>query len=251
MRNIDIQTVETDAFQRIEQALCHIPDASRFAVRHLVKDAQRHVRTEVYRAVPQIYAIKEKTIRSRDFSQSIKALPVQYQPGHGARGDLLVRGANISLTKFEGTTHADRRRAVLIWYRTNWKTPGSWTWSRAHPSITAKGAGFRGTAARTLDNPNDAKRGAFYARVKAGKNGATHDAIWERVGNPADFRNYTSGGIQRLRELKGTALPKMVGNEKVYSAIGQDYDQYLDTRATHYIDLILQNGVPARRGGRT
>ena len=248
MRNIDIRTVETDAFQRIEQALCHIPDAARFAVRHVVKDAQRHVRTEVYKAVPQIYAIKETTIRGRDFGQSIRALPVQYQAGHGARGDLLVRGANISLTKFEGTTRTDRRRAALIWYRTNWKTPGSWSWSRAHPSVTAKGAGFRGTAARTLDNPNDSKRGAFYAR---GKNGSTHDAIWERVGDPGDFQNYTSGGIQRLRELKGTALPKMVGNEKVYSAIGRDYDQYLNMRAEHYVDLILQHGVPTRRGGRS
>ncbi|MBO7403564.1 MAG: hypothetical protein J6V24_01270, partial [Clostridia bacterium] len=81
--------------------------------------------------------------------------------------------------------------------------------------------------------------------------GSTHDAIWERVGDPGDFQNYTSGGIQRLRELKGTALPKMVGNEKVYSAIGRDYDQYLNMRAEHYVDLILQHGVPTRRGGRS
>ena len=252
MRTVSIETTESNAFQAIEQRLCHIPNAAAFASRNLMKDAQRHVMSEVYRAVPTQYAIGERKLRSltskKKHNQAVKLRPIRYAGGHeAARGDIQILGSNISLTEFDGSTKTNARKQKFVFVRKGWTSKNAGYTIRVRPSVKAKAHQFSSTSAQIL---GDGVRGAFYAKVKAGSHGATHEGIWERIGNSRDRSSYSENGAQRIGELMGTAFPKMAGNERVLSSVGEDYARYLDSRADHYINLILQNGVPARKGGR-
>lgn len=265
MKEIDIGTVEADAFQKIEQRLCHIPGAVNFAARNTIRDVQRHVRAEVYKKIPEVFGIKEKELRSRKVRQGFRSLNIRYNPGVGVIGDTLIFGSKLPLGSFEGNTSYDIRSPR--WRR----VPDVWTgekplWRAVFPSVPAKAHLMLGKAA--LELVKSGHHGAFYAKVKASGGAAAHEGIFERVGDPRDRKNYSDpnseknrelfGGInmrlakgkQKISELKGLSLPHMAGNEKVYRLLGDSWEKKIDERAEHYIEYVLANGVPTRRGGR-
>lgn len=94
-------------------------------------------------------------------------------------------------------------------------------WKMVHPGVTAAGHQLKGTSPKTLE-------GTFVARFSSG-----HIGIFERTGGSS-----ASGG-DAIREIMGSSLPQMVGNEAVLESLSESVRDKFDERLTHEVDAIL------------
>lgn len=90
-----------------------------------------------------------------------------------------------------------------------------------HPGIAASGHQLTSTSPTTFDN-------AFVAQMKSG-----HIGIFERTGGK------TSGGDAEIKELMGSSVPQMLGNDEVRESLAEKTAAKLDERLEHEVNRIL------------
>ena len=94
-------------------------------------------------------------------------------------------------------------------------------WKTVHPGITAAGHQFKSTSPVTIPN-------TFVAQMSNG-----HTGIFERTGGATD-----SDGDE-IRELMGSSVPQMLGNEEVEQRLGEESMEKFEERLDHEIIRLL------------
>ena len=90
-----------------------------------------------------------------------------------------------------------------------------------HPGVAAAGHQLVSTSPTTFSR-------AFVAQMKSG-----HIGIFERTGGK------TPTGDAEIRELMGSSVPQMLGNEEVLESLAEKTMAKMDERLEHEVNRIL------------
>ena len=210
---IAIEQVGKQSVERAELLLAGIPGAIDKALRSSVSRAAQKVRSQSSKRIRERYAISAANLR---LEQNVR-ISYSYSPGDGMDASILFRGSKIPLHRYDGASPAgptyDQSQLVPVHTSTGWRM--------ASPGVAAAGHQLRGTAPTKFQD-------AFVARFRSG-----HVGIFERTGG------VTASGADELRELMGSSVPQMIGNDEVIEALSNDAELEFDKRMTHEVDAFL------------
>jgi hypothetical protein len=210
---VDFSEVGKNTLDRAETLLAGFPGGIDKALRSAMRRTAQHVRTQSGRRARERYAIDTKDLRA-DRAVNIR---YSYAAGQGVNATILFRGTKIPLYRFQGTSptapsyNTDKTVNLLI----------QGQWRKGHPGVAAAGHQLKSTAPTRFDN-------GFIASFKSG-----HTGIFERSGG------MTSTGRDEIRELMGSSLPQMVGNDEVLEKLSKDAMDMFDKRLSHEVDAIM------------
>ena len=210
---VDFSEVGKNTLDRAETLLAGFPGAFDKALQSTMRRTAQHVRTQSSRRARERYAIADRNIRAE---QSVK-ISYSFVPGSGAEASILFRGTKIPLYRFDGTTPITPTYNTGV--RVNAMLNGQWR--TVHPGVAAAGHQLKSTSPTKF-------RDAFVAQFKSG-----HTGIFERTGG------VTGTGNDELREIMGSSLPQMIGNDEVVEKLAKDGMDTFDTRMTHEVNVVL------------
>lgn len=211
MSNFYVEVIGAETFRQAEQMLADVPGGMDRALKSATKRAVSFLRTQSTKEIRQRYDITRKNIRAE---QNIR---VNYRYFNGIEERVTFRGNKIPLYRYGGaspsqpTVNPDKTIMAIV----------NGTLRPVHPGIAAAGHQFKSTAPQTFDN-------AFVARMKS-----THTGIFERTGNR------TATGDAQIREIMGSSVPQMLGNEEVQESLVEKTMAKLDERLEHEVNRIL------------
>ena len=196
------------AMDRAELLLAGIPGAIDKAVKSAIGRTAQRVRTQSSRRIRERYAISASNLR---MERNVKITR------RGDSASLLFSGAKLPLFRYDGaspkTPTQDRSRLIPVQTGSGWRM--------THPGAAAAGHQLSGTAPTRFKN-------AFVASFGSG-----HTGIFERTGG------VTASGREELRELMGSSVPQMLGNEEVLDKLSADAEEEFGKRMEHEVDAIL------------
>lgn len=205
-----IVTVEDAGFlERAEKMLSGINGGFDKALRRAATRSTAHLRTQSVKAVQERYAISAAAVRSE------RNIHVRYSYGNGVQATVTFSGRKIPLARFSGSSTSPSRSAdkVAALIGSGWK--------QVRPSNPARGHQLKGTAPTTFNS-------AFVAKMASG-----HVGIFERTGGQ------TRNDTDELRELMGSSIPQMLGNEEVQEKLAKSTMEKFEERLDHEVLAIL------------
>ncbi len=211
MNTVSVEVIGTEKFKEAERQLADIPGGMERALKSATKRAVSYLRTQSTKEIRERYDITRKNIRAE---QNIK---VQYRYFNGIEAKITFRGNKIPLYRYGGTSptiptvNAEKTVMAIV----NGKL------RPVHPGIAASGHQLTSTSPTTFDN-------AFVAQMKSG-----HIGIFERTGGK------TSSGDAEIKELMGSSVPQMLGNDEVRESLAEKTAAKLDERLEHEVNRIL------------
>ncbi len=193
-----------EAIDRAAKLLSGVEGGIEKALREATKHAVSRLRSASAAAIREEYAISAANIRAEE------NVSVKYSYLNGVQATVTFAGRKIPLYRFDGAAPAmpevdtSRRVPATIQGRTVW----------VHPGVAASGHQKRGT-------PVTLFRDAFVAQMDSG-----HVGIFERTGG------MTSEKSEEIRELMGSSVPQMLGNQEVAERLTgeamKDFEKDLD-----------------------
>lgn len=211
MSTVRVEVIGAEKFKEAERQLADIPGGMERALKSATKRAVSYLRTQSTKEIRERYDITRKNIRAE---QNIK---VQYRYFNGIEAKITFRGNKIPLYRYGGaspskpTVNAEKTVMAIV----NGKL------RPVHPGIAASGHQLTSTSPTTFDN-------AFVAQMKSG-----HIGIFERTGGK------TSSGDAEIKELMGSSVPQMLGNDEVRESLAEKTAAKLDERLEHEVNRIL------------
>lgn len=216
MSSFYVEFIGAEKFQKAEQMLADVPGGMDRALKSATKRAVSFLRTQSTKEIRQRYDITRKDIRAE---QNIK---VSYHYFNGVEAKISFRGNKIPLFRYGGaspsqpTVNPDKTVMAIV----------NGNLRPVHPGIAAAGHQLLSTAPFKFDN-------AFVATVKAGTGGKTHTGIFERTGG-----RMANGGAA-IKEIMGSSVPQMLGNEDVQESLAEKTMTKMDERLEHEVNRIL------------
>lgn len=212
MSTVTVEVVGQERLNRAQRMLAGIPDGIDKAVKSAMNRTVANVRVKSIRAVQEKYAISAGNIRA---NQNIK---VKYKYDRGVQAEIYFRGNKIPLWRYTGSSpKGPTQTEELVRARVHGE------WKTVHPGVTARGRQFKSRAPVRLSN-------TFVATMKSG-----HTGIFRRTGGA------TSTGGDELKEIMGSSVPQMIGNEEVLQKISKEAAEKFEERLEHEV-LRLLNG---------
>lgn len=210
---VHIDEVGAASLQRLEKILGHIPNGTQRAVRSTMNRATSTLRTNSTKEIQKRYDISAGAIRSNE------NVRVRYVTGAGGgiAGEILFSGSKIPLYRYGGASPKspaqDMSSTVAALVGGQWK--------RVHPGVAAMGHQLKSTGPSRFQN-------AFVARFKSG-----HMGIFERSGA------MTSSGKDEIKEIMGSAVAQMVGNDEVKENLGKLTSEKFEERLEVEISRLI------------
>lgn len=209
---ITVQTFGGEALDHAAKALAGIPDGISRAVKSALPRAASSLRGESVRAIRTKYDISVANIRSK------QNISIRYSYGSESTAYIRFSGKKIPLYRYNGTSPktpaVNEQKTVMI------NIDG--TLKPVHPGVAASAHQLNGTSPTKFEN-------AFIAKMP----NSGHIGIFERTGG------VSSNGRDQIRELQGSSVPQMLGNESVQNQLADKASQKFEERMEHEILRIL------------
>lgn len=249
MRTIDVSVAQQgltldDAYE----LLTGMPGFYEKAVKYATKDTMRYFASRGYDEIAKEYSLKQKVIKEHTkLSQKYS-----YRVGQ-ADAELTYWGNKIGLYQFSGTPPMPPRqnKTVLVNFKGG-------TTQYEKPSQNAKGHQLRSAALQGIE-------GAFIGKVMAGDGITPHygffqrldrdkqwwkdsEAIWSE-GAKAGTKN-TPANTHKIREVYGSAVPQMIGKDKLVELLQESASKRFEDRLAHYVELGMNGFAWWKRRGK-
>ena len=213
MSMIRIEEVGEKSLERAEKLLAGFPGGLDKAVKSAVSRSMSYLRANSATAIQKRYAISTAAIRAEENIRT----RYTHTPGSGVSGYVLFSGRKIPLYQYNGASPVqptqDTGKTINALINGQWR--------KTHPGVTAAGHQLQGTSPARFED-------AFVARMKSG-----HVGIFERTGGA------TSTGNDAIKEIMGSSVPQMLGNEDVQQTLVDDTMKKFDERLEHEINAII------------
>ena len=206
-----VAIVSPEVLQEAEQRLAEFPGGMESAMKRAMARATAYLRTQSTREIRKKYDISRKAIRAE---QNIK---VSYRYFNGVEAKISFRGNKIPLFRYGGaspsqpTVNPDKTVMAIV----------NGNLRPVHPGIAAAGHQLVSTSPTTFSR-------AFVAQMKSG-----HIGIFERTGGK------TATGDAEIKEIMGSSVPQMLGNEDVQESLAEKTMAKMDERLEHEVNRIL------------
>lgn len=208
---IAVQSFGGEALDHATKVLAGIPDGISRAIKSALPRAASALRGESVRAIRSKYDISAANIRSK------QNISIRYSYGSESAAYIRFSGKKIPLYRYNGTTPknptANESKTVAV------RIDG--TYKLVHPGVAASAHQLNGTSPTKFEN-------AFIARMSSG-----HVGIFERTGG------VSSNGKDQIKELQGSSVPQMLGNETVQNQLADVASAKFEERMEHEITRIL------------
>ncbi len=211
MSTIRVEASGEEALDRAAKLLAGIGGGIEQAVKSAMTRTVSHLRTESIQAIRERYAISAAALRAE---QNIQ---VRYSYQNGVQAAVTFAGHKIPLFRYDGAAPTQPTVKTSEWVTA--QIAGRW--QRVHPGVTASGHQLGDTVSRELGD-------AFVARMRSG-----HVGIFERTGGS------TAAGSDAIRELMGSSVPQMLGNEEVSERLVHDSMERFGEQLDHEVLRIL------------
>lgn len=215
MSVIRFEEIGGHSLDRAEKMLAGFPGGMEKAVKSAMSRSLSYLRTNSTKEIRKVYAISAAALRTEE---NIKT-KYTYHPGAGISGYVLFSGRKIPLYRYDGTSPVqptqDTSKTINALIQGHWR--------QTHPGVAAAGHQKVNTSPTRFED-------AFVARMKSG-----HVGIFERTGSA------TSTGNDALKEMMGSSVPQMVGNEDVQQALVDETMKKFDERLEHEINAIINS----------
>lgn len=211
MSTIRVECVGQDAFRHAAEQLAEIPGGIDQAIKSATKRAASYLRTQSTKEIRQRYDITRRNIRAE---QNVK---VSYRYFNGIEARITFRGNKIPLFRYGGaapkepTVNAEKTVMAIV----------NGQLRAVHPGVAASGHQLTSTSPTKFSN-------AFVARMQSG-----HVGIFERTGGK------TPTGDAAIREIMGSSVPQMLGNEEVQESLSEKTMGKMEERLEHEVNRIL------------
>lgn len=200
-----------EALDHATKVLAGIPDGVNKAIRSALPRTVSSLRGESVRAIQTKYDISAANIRSK------QNISIKYSYGAVSEAYIMFSGRKIPLYRYNGTSPknptVNESKTVMV------SIDG--TLKPMHPGVAAAAHQLKGTSPTKFQD-------AFIARMGSG-----HVGIFERTGG------VTSSGRDQIKELQGSSVPQMLGNESVQNHLADRASQKFEERMEHEILRIL------------
>jgi len=211
MSSFYVSCIGAEKFKSAEQALADVPGGMERALRSATKRAASFLRTQSTKEIRQRYDITRKNIRAE---QNVN---VSYRYFNGIEARITFRGNKIPLWRYGGSSPSkptvNTEKTVMAIVNGNLRP--------VHPGIAATGHQLVSTAPTTFSR-------AFVAQMQSG-----HIGIFERTGGK------TATGDAEIKEIMGSSVPQMLGNEEVQESLAEKTAVKMDERLEHEVNRIL------------
>ena len=209
---VEIDEIGRQSLSLAEERLAGFPSTVDKALKNAMRRTAQHICSNSSKRIRERYAISISNIRAEENV----GISYRYAPGLGAEASVNFSGRKIPLYRYDGAapktpTYSDDFVNVVI----------NGNWRRVHPSTPSSGHQLKGTAPVKFDN-------AFTLQFKSG-----HIGIFERTGG------VTSDGNDEVKEVMGSSVPQMLGNETVTKKLSEDAAAKFDEQMSHEVDAIL------------
>lgn len=205
----DFRIDVSGATERAEKILADIPGGAEKAIRSAMSRAVSRLRSQSSTVVREKYDISSADLRA---NQNVR---VSWS-GDNTEARVIFSGHKIPLYRYGGAS--PKQPAVKTTEWVNALVAGKW--KRVHPGVAASGHQFKSSPTTKFGN-------AFVAQMKSG-----HVGIFERTGG-ANSRG------DSIKEIMGSSVAQMLGNEEVAQKLIADANETLSTRLEHEITRIL------------
>lgn len=200
------------AIERAKALLSTIPDGVDKAVKAAMSRTVQKLRSESNKAIQEKYDITDAGIRTE------KNVRIRYSYQNGVQATVTFSGRKIPLHRFGGAYPkvptqdiAAGRKPVMV--------KGAWTMQ--YQGVAARGHQFQDTSPTQFMD-------AFVAQMKSG-----HIGIFERTGGS------TSEGSDAIREIMGSSVAQMVGNQQVAQRLTEGAYETFETELDKAVYRIL------------
>ena len=200
------------AIERAKALLAGIPGGVDKAMKASMSRTVDKLRRESNQAIREKYDITDAGIRSE------KNVRVRYSYQNGVQATVTFSGRKIPLYRFGGASPkaptqdiAAGRKPVMV--------KGAWTMQ--YQGMAARGHQFQDTSPTQFMD-------AFVAQMKSG-----HIGIFERTGGS------TSEGSDAIREIMGSSVAQMVGNQQVAQRLTERAYETFETELDKAVYRIL------------
>lgn len=211
MSSFYVSCIGAEKLKSAEQALADVPGGMERALRSATKRAASFLRTQSTKEIRQRYDITRKNIRAE---QNVN---VSYRYFSGIEARITFRGNKIPLWRYGGSSPSkptvNTEKTVMAIVNGNLRP--------VHPGIAATGHQLVSTAPTTFSR-------AFVAQMQSG-----HIGIFERTGGK------TATGDAEIKEIMGSSVPQMLGNEEVQESLAEKTAAKMDERLEHEVNRIL------------
>ena len=199
-----VEIVSPELLHNAEQQLADIPGGIEVAMKRAMNRATAHLRTQSTREI-------RKDIRAE------QNITTSYRYFNGVEAKISFRGKKIPLWRYGGSSPSkptvNTEKTVMAIVNGNLRP--------VHPGVAAAGHQLVSTSPTTFSR-------AFVAQMKSG-----HIGIFERTGGK------TPTGDAEIRELMGSSVPQMLGNEEVQESLAEKTMAKMDERLEHEVNRIL------------
>lgn len=201
------------AIERAKALLAGIPGGVDKAVKAAMSRTVDRVRRDSNEAIREKYDITDAGIRAE------KNVRVRYSYQNGVQATVTFSGRKIPLHRFGGAYPkvptqdiAAGRKPVMV----------KGAWKHYYPGVAARGHQFKDTGATQFAD-------AFVARMPT----SGHIGIFERTGGS------TSEGSDAIREIMGSSVAQMVGNQQVAQRLTERAYETFETELDKAVYRIL------------
>ena len=200
------------AIERAKTLLAGIPGGVDKAAKAAMSRTVDRLRRDSNQAIREKYDISDEGIRAE------KNVRVRYSFQNGVQATVTFSGRKIPLYRFGGAYPkvptqdiAAGKKPVMV--------KGAWTMQ--YQGVAARGHQFKGTSPTQFMD-------AFVAQMKSG-----HIGIFERTGGS------TSEGSDAIREIMGSSVAQMVGNQQVAQGLTERAYETFETELDKAVYRIL------------
>ena len=200
------------AIERAKTLLAGIPGGVDKAAKAAMSRTVDRLRRDSNQAIREKYDITDEGIRAE------KNVRVRYSFQNGVQATVTFSGRKIPLYRFGGAYPkvptqdiAAGKKPVMV--------KGAWTMQ--YQGVAARGHQFKGTSPTQFMD-------AFVAQMKSG-----HIGIFERTGGS------TSEGSDAIREIMGSSVAQMVGNQQVAQRLTEGAYKTFETELDKAVYRIL------------
>ena len=211
-----VEIVSPELLRDAEQQLADFPGGIETAMKRAMARATAHLRTNSTREIRKKYDISRKNVRA---DQNIRT---SYRYFNGIEAKISFRGNKIPLWRYGGsspkapTVNPDKTVMAIV----------NGNLRPVHPGIAAAGHQLVSTSPTTFSR-------AFVAQMKSG-----HIGIFERTGGK------TATGDAEIKEIMGSSVPQMVGDDEVKERLGDQAMEKFEERLMHEVDAIVKGWMP-------
>lgn len=203
---MNISLENTEKMQQLNNRLAGLSsELLRKAIKPALSRAASSLRSHTAEAIRENYDISKEALRAD------KNVKISYTYDNGVQAYVTFAGHKIPLYRYGGAAPAAPTVNASEWTRAlinGWKT--------VHPSVPARGHQLKSTSPSQFEH-------AFVAQMASG-----HKGIFERTGDGS-----------KIRELMGSSIPQMLGNDDVSARLAGLAGEKFEERLDHEIDRLL------------